>query len=63
MIVSNILGDCEYDGGQRCVGSVSGCCQLHANRQFGAQETCLFVSDELCQIATRYGYYGRQYIR
>lgn len=52
------LGHCEHDSGQRCVGTISRCGQLHANRQFGTEKTGLLVFDELCKIATRHGHYG-----
>lgn len=62
-VIRATLGHCEHDGGQGRFGAVPRRGQLHADGQSGAEETRLPVFDELRQIAARYGYYGRQYVR
>ncbi len=43
--------------------SVLGCYQLHANRQLGVKEACVFVPHELRQVSARLGHSRCQHIR
>lgn len=56
------LGDSQHDCGERCVGSLSRCSQLHANRQLGTEKAGVSLLDELRQITARHGDYGSQHI-
>lgn len=56
-------GHRQHDGWQGRLRPVPGRRQLHADGQPGAQEARLSVSDELRQIAARYGHHGGQHFR
>lgn len=51
------------DSRQRRVRFVSRCSQLHADWQPRTQEARLPIPDELREISTGYGYYGRKHFR